>query len=106
MALKILGQVAPAGAALLFQTGAAEVSVISSIIACNVDTVSYNFTIHACIVGVAGDATNTIFKGTIPPGESFTAVAGVTLGNLDAIRVYSNAGAINKVIFTAFGDLS
>ncbi len=106
MALKILGQESPAGNILLVQTGASERAVVSSIVVCNTDTAAYDFVIYACLLGVAGSSSNTIFKGTIPAGESFVAIAGVTLGPLDAVRVYASAGSTGKVTFTAFGDLS
>ena len=64
-----------------YVVGAGAAAVISSIIVCNSDAaLSDNFYIYV-VEAVVGSAANKtlIYKGALPPGESFTVVAGVSL---------------------------
>lgn len=107
MAVKILGQANPAGAAVLYTVPAGKASTISSIVMCNGDAaLSYNYEIHVMIDSASADATNLIFIGTLAPLETFVATIGITLGATDRIGIYSSSAGPGKVVFHAFGDES
>jgi len=106
MAKKILGQEHPlvVGNSIVYQVGGGLSAVISSIVVINTDAVAAEtFILYAVPNGGSpGDAT-AIYKGMLPPGESFTVVAGITLDELEAIYIYN---AQTTLTCTVFGDES
>ena len=94
-----------AASARSYVVAALSTAVISSVVVCNPDTVNedtfYIYVVEAS-VGALADKT-MIYKGVLPPGESFTAVVGISLGAGDSLQYKSDNG---RLTFTVSGDES
>ena len=113
MALKILNPATsgdadfrkPAGASVKkYTVPAANATVVSSIIICNTGVVADNFYIYVMekTYGIQGVKT-AVYQGSLPAGESFQIVAGISLGEGDGIAYKSDSG---NLTFTISGDES
>ena len=100
----VLGQSLPVATVLtdLYSAGSEVFAVISSIWVCNTGSNRAKFRISVAVAGAANVNSQYLFYDTpINIGDSRVAVAGITLGPDDVIRVYSDTGF---VAFAVFGD--
>lgn len=106
MALKTLGQARPSSGVTgtLYQVAAGKSSVVANIIVCNTDAaLTDDFILYQVLAAGSPTVNNTIFRGTIGPGDSFVTVAGISLAEGESIRYYSANG---RLTFTCSGDES
>jgi hypothetical protein len=84
--------------------GLATSAVISSVVICNNDAaLSDTFVLYACKAAESAGANNVIAKGTIPPGESYVLIAGLSLAVGESIQVIDVG---SKLTCTVFGSES
>ena len=108
MALKIIGQLRPSsGIGTYEEVGSptlGQARVISTLVLCNTDASNADSFIVAVKKGAgAPTAANIIYRGTLPPTESFVATNGITLEEDAHLWVATASG---YVTVTAFGDES
>lgn len=104
VAYKILGQTAAnATYATLYTTPASTSAVISTIVICNVSSVTKTFRIG--IMSTAGTPTSPqeflAYDTPVPANDTIIMTLGITMQASRYIRVY---GSDNNVGFTAFGS--
>jgi hypothetical protein len=105
MALKILGQikVGVGATSTIYQAGAGKAAV-GNLIVCNTNAAnSDDCIIYLIPSGGSPTAETTIFKQTIPAGESFVVIAGLSLAEAESLRAYATNGYLT---FTFTGDES
>lgn len=108
MAFRILGQGRPSSGIGTYEEigihAAGTAWVISTITLCNTDAALADTFIVAVKKGAgAPSSNNVIYRGTIPPEESFVITNGITLADGEHLYVATGAGRITA---TAFGDES
>lgn len=104
--IRILGQTKPAGATntILYQVSTGYMTVISSIIVCNVSGGSdpIRIFISAGTNSVTSNQDEIYFDVVVDAGDSFTITAGITLQEEDTISVWSNGG---RCVFSCYGEI-
>jgi hypothetical protein len=107
MAFRILGQLQTGGAWAKEEVGAHGASkawVISTLVLCNTDSGNADhFIVYVKTGGGAPGTPNVIYRGDVPPYESFVITNGITLADGEHIYVATEHGYI---VATAFGDES
>ena len=101
---KVLGQSAPASATLatLYAVPAATQAVVSTIVACNLQSVDADVRIAVRPAGASIQSQHYLFYDTTVEGNSTVALTlGITLDATDVVSVYGSAAS---VVFNAFGS--
>lgn len=101
---RILGQAAPAATTetLLYAVPAATSAVVSTITVANRGTANVTFRISNSVAAAATATKDYIaYDTSIGPNGVITFTLGITLGALDAVRVYASA---NTLSFNAHGS--
>ncbi len=100
---KVLGQSAPAAAALtaLYTVPGVTSSTVSSVVVCNTSSAKTKFRISVAVAGAADAIAQYLYYDVpINGNDSFVATIGATLATTDVVRVYSLSGTVS---FNAFG---
>ena len=102
--IKVLGQVEPAAATLttLYTVPAATSTVISSLVVCNLSSVTTTFRVAVRVAGAAITNKQYIYYGvTIAGNDTFIFTGGISLATTDVISVYCT---LATVVFNVFGQ--
>ena len=86
----------------LYTVPASTSTVVSSIIVCNLDVVSINFSISVAVGGASNTPAQYIYyQVALDVNDTFIATVGLSLATTDVIRVWSSS---SNVAFNIFGD--
>lgn len=102
-AAKVLGQVNPAAttATTLYTVPAATSAIVSSINACNQNSVAATFRVAIRPVGATLAALHYLaYDVSCPGNDSISIVIGATLATTDVVTVYASTATMS---FSAFG---
>ncbi len=105
MALKVLGQVAPAAttATDLYTVPASRETVVSTVVACNRGTAT-TFRVAVRPAGAAlADQHYIVYNGALAANDMFAATIGISLAATDVLTVYAASATVS---FSAFGQES
>ena len=99
---KTLAQTYPAARTLTtsYTVPGATSTVISSLTACNQGSSTAKIRVSVAVAAAADEAKQYVWYNVeVLPGDTFTAVVGISLATTDVVRVYSDMGTVSFNLF-------